>query len=245
MSRPRKPYGPSQPGRLQATMIKVLAAEMSDQQRLARGRRYYNEDAVIDIVIGHGSVTAEVRGSRYDPYVVTIEADAGSGAPLRSELWASCSCPDDTGIGTELCKHAVAAMFALSDEIAIDPGLIERWRSSRRRSSSDGVADVTELSSRRRGDVEADDTPPDHRAPVIPFRSRRHDSDDDSVDRPADPTPVVDDTVDAIANLLGAPAGAAPPEFPDPEPVSHASLRDPLLRGVLDDALDHLELRWE
>ncbi|MCB0968785.1 MAG: hypothetical protein KDB37_18280, partial [Ilumatobacter sp.] len=73
MSRPRKPYGPNPPGRLLATMIKVLAAEMSDQNRLARGRRYYNEDAVIDIVIGHGSVTAEVRGSRYDPYVVTIE----------------------------------------------------------------------------------------------------------------------------------------------------------------------------
>ena len=43
----------------------------------------------------------------------------------------------------------------------------------------------------------------------------------------------------------GAPAGAAPPEFPDPEPIDHASLRDPILRSVLDDALDHLELRWE
>ena len=37
MSRPRKPFGADQPGRLMATMLKVLAAEMSDQQRLARG----------------------------------------------------------------------------------------------------------------------------------------------------------------------------------------------------------------
>ena len=30
MSRPRKPFGANHPGRLPATMMKVLAAEMSD-----------------------------------------------------------------------------------------------------------------------------------------------------------------------------------------------------------------------
>ena len=34
MSQPRKPFGPTQPGRLPATMMKVLAAEMSDPGRL-------------------------------------------------------------------------------------------------------------------------------------------------------------------------------------------------------------------
>jgi uncharacterized Zn finger protein len=77
VSRPRKPYGPNPPGRLPATMIKVLAAEMSDQGRLSRGKRYWADDAVVDIVIGHGAVTAEVQGGRPDPYVVTIEADGG------------------------------------------------------------------------------------------------------------------------------------------------------------------------
>ena len=72
MSRPRKPYGPNPPGRLLGTMIKVLAAEMSDQGRLARGKRYWTDDAVIDIVVGHGAVTAEIQGSRPEPYVVTI-----------------------------------------------------------------------------------------------------------------------------------------------------------------------------
>ena len=81
VSRPRKPYGPNPPGRLPATMIKVLAAELSDQGRLARGKRYWADHAVIDIVIGHGAVTAEIQGSRAKPYVVTIEANPGAGVP--------------------------------------------------------------------------------------------------------------------------------------------------------------------
>ncbi len=122
MSRPRKPYGPNPPGRLLGTMIKVLAAEMSDQGRLARGKRYWADDAVIDIVVGHGAVTAEIQGSRPQPYVVTIEASGGSGVPGKREVWAQCTCPDDAGTGVDLCKHAVAAFFALADEVTIEPG---------------------------------------------------------------------------------------------------------------------------
>ena len=33
MSRPRKPFGANHPGRLPATMVKVLAAEMSDREQ--------------------------------------------------------------------------------------------------------------------------------------------------------------------------------------------------------------------
>jgi uncharacterized Zn finger protein len=242
MARPRRPFGPNPPGRLLATMIKVLAAEMSDQQRLARGKRYHADDAVIDIVIGHGAVTAEVRGSRYEPYVVTIEADGGSGVPRRSEVWVQCTCPDDSGSGTELCKHGVAAMFALSDEVAIEPELVDRWRASRRRTAADGVADVTELNSRRRGEVEsdADDTPPDHRAAVIPLMGRR--AADESNTRAE---PERDSSFDHLSALLRSPAGAAPPEFPEVEPIDHRTLPDRQLREVLDDALDHLHLRWE
>ena len=173
MSRPRKPFGANPPGRLPATMIKVLAAEMSDQQRLARGKRYHADDAVVDIVVGHGAVTAEVQGGRPEPYVVTLEADGGEGVPRRSELWVQCTCPDDTGTGADLCKHAVAAMFALSDEVAVEPGLLERWRSSRRRhrADADGLADVTPLDAHRPavddpGDTAAD---PDRPAEVIPL----------------------------------------------------------------------------
>jgi hypothetical protein len=218
-------------------MIKVLAAEMSDHQRLSRGKRYHADDAVVDIVIGHGAVTAEVQGSRYEPYVVTLEADGGSGVPARREVWVQCTCPDDSGTGDEMCKHAIAAMFALSDEVALQPELVDRWRAGRRRSSPDGVAEVTELNARRRGvvegDVEGDDegrSDGGREAYVIPL----HDN-----------GPAIDPTLAALPVLLAAPAGATPPTFPEVAPVDHAILRDLLIRDVLDDALDHLELRWE
>ena len=63
--KPRQPYGANPPGRLPATMIKVLAAELSDQGRLSRGKRYWAEDAVVDIVVGHGAVTGVIQGSRF------------------------------------------------------------------------------------------------------------------------------------------------------------------------------------
>lgn len=228
MSRPRTPFGASLPGRLPATMIKVLAAEMSDQQRLARGKRYHADAAVIDIVIGHGVLTAEVQGSRADPYVVTIEADGGEGVPGRREIWAQCTCPDDDGTGATLCKHGVAAMFALSDEVAIEPELLERWRTSRRRS---GSSNVTALPAPDPvvDDDRSDDTPS---ATVIPIRP--------NVERRP-----VDDGWGALSALLAAPGGAAPPEFPEIDHVDHRSLRDDLLRSVLDDALDQLHLRWD
>ncbi len=239
MSRPRTPYGPNPPGRLYATMIKVLAAELSDQGRLSRGKRYWADDAVVDIVVGHGAVTAEIQGSRPEPYVVTLEASGGSGVPTKRELWVQCTCPDDSGTGLVACKHAVAALFALSDEIAIEPALIDRWRASRRQvrdhvdagddatvtalptteRSDDSLADERDRRDRGAGDGGAD---------VIELHPVRR-----------DPEP------DIISVLLRAPAGAAPPSFPDPTPIHHPGIRDRLLAEVLDDALDHLAIRWE
>ena len=39
---------------------------------------------------------------------------AGTGVPTKRDLWLQCTCPDDTGTGSDACKHAVAALFALS-----------------------------------------------------------------------------------------------------------------------------------
>lgn len=236
MSRPRKPYGPNPPGRLPATLIKVLAAELSDQGRLSRGKRYWADDAVIDLVIGHGAVTAEIQGSRPDPYVVTLEAAAGSGVPGKRELWVHCTCPDD-GAASSACKHAVAALFALSDEIAIDPDLLTRWRAEHRRPAGDPhaatdaaeadvtEADVTELRPNR-------STPETHPERSTPARvvelHPRHDPD-----------------LDAIAMLLRSPTGTEPPDLPEPSPIDHGPIRDHLLAEVLDDALDHLAIRWD
>lgn len=231
MSRPRKPYGPNPPGRLPATMVKVLAAELSDQGRLSRGKRYWADDAVIDIVIGHGSVTGEVQGSRPDPYVVTIEAEGGSGVPSKRELWIRCTCPDDSGFGNEACKHAVAVLFALSDEVAIDPTVLERWRSGRRRSN---VADLPDRGS-------PDDTAErDRPADVIPLRRT---APAPSASRPA-PEPVRDPQLDEIARLLAAPGGALP-DVPGIDRIEHPPLPDPLASEVLADALANLRIQWD
>ncbi len=182
MSRPRKPYGPNPPGRLHATMIKVLAAEMSDPGRLGRGKRYWADDAVIDLVIGHGVLTAEVQGSRAQPYVVTIRASEGDGVPSRRQVRVYCTCPDDEGPDSA-CKHAVATLFALSDEVAIDPDVVDRWR---------GLLDhhepADDTSPPDDGDDEDDDrsgwasvtrlTP----RPPRPWETARDDDDDDEDD---------------------------------------------------------------
>ena len=229
MSRPRKPYGANPPGRLMGTMIKVLAAEMSDQGRLSRGKRYWSDDAVVDIVVGHGAVTAEIQGSRSEPYVVTIEASGGEGVPTKRELWAQCTCPDDTGTGVDLCKHAVATMFALADEVTLEPELLDRWRAGRR--SSSVTDNVTRLATARRPDDDdlADDDDDDRNpgADVIQLR------------------PGYEPEADVISTMLRSPAGAAPPEFPAVELFDHGLIRDRQLADVLADALDHLMIRWE
>ena len=95
MSRPRKPYGPHPPGRLYGTMIKVLAAEISDQGRLSRGKRYWADDAVVDIVVGHGAVTAEIQG--VPPAALRRDAGGVSRAPgCRPSEICGCSAPAPT-----------------------------------------------------------------------------------------------------------------------------------------------------
>jgi uncharacterized Zn finger protein len=111
-------------------MLKVLAAEMSDPGRLLRGKRLRAEDAVVDLVIGHGAATAVVQGSRPDPYVVTLLTRAGRAVPSRRDVTIRCTCPDDDGSGGVACKHGVAAMFALADEVSLDAAVLARWRQS-------------------------------------------------------------------------------------------------------------------
>lgn len=229
MSRPRTPYGPKLPGRLHGTMIKVLAAEMSDQGRLSRGKQLWADDAVIDIVVGHGAVTAEVQGSRPEPYVVTLRVAGGAGVPTRRELWVQCTCPDDTGTGADACKHVVAALFTMSDEVTIEPELVDRWRDSDRRPRPHERGEVTELSTHARPDTH------DHRT------DDEHDTDAEVIEL----YPNRDQGLDKISVLLQAPGGAAPPRFPYLEPLRHHGLRDRLLHDVLHDAIEALEIRWD
>lgn len=225
MSRPRTPFGPERPGRMAATALRVLAAETSDPGRFARGKRYWSDRSVTDIVVGHGAVTAEVLGSRRTPYVVTIEARPGRGVPARSEVTIRCSCPDDDGWGRSACKHAVAALLTLGDELSIEPDLLARWRRTDTVSDDgddDGGDDVgDELGDDvgdELGDDAADADDPDHG--------------DAGVEHP-------------LAAMMRAPDGASLPPVPELTPADHPPFPDPLVAPVLDDARGELRFRWE
>ena len=161
MSPPRRPFGPDQPGRLQATMLKVLAAEMSDPGRFTRGKRLRADDAVVDLVIGHGAATAVVQGSRPEPYVVTLLTRAGRSVPSRRDVTVRCTCPDDDGVGSDACKHGVAALFALADEVSLDLDGAGEVAPDRHRSTTEQATTATVRRRRRRagGDAEADPPP--------------------------------------------------------------------------------------
>ncbi len=137
MSRPRKPFGANQPGRLPSTMMKVLAAEMSDPQRLKRGKQYWKQGSVTDIVVEAGVVTCEIQGSRSTPYVASLEVTSGNGMPLRRDLWARCTCPDDTNNDGHACKHVLATMFTFAEELLIEPELLDVWRNNERSGDAD------------------------------------------------------------------------------------------------------------
>jgi hypothetical protein len=144
MTRPRRSFG-DQPGRVVATMLRALAAELSDPGRYSRAKSYARDGAVIEIDVRPEVVSGLVLGSRREPYEVFLVADPAPAeeiaaarpavlgtmtmlTPGRDELAVSCTCPDaDGAIGT-LCKHAVALLLVLADETSIEPELLVRWR---------------------------------------------------------------------------------------------------------------------
>ena len=225
MSRPRKPFGSSHPGRLPATMIKVLAAEMSDPHRLRRGKQYAHDGSVTDIIIEPGMVTCEVQGSRPSPYIAQIEVEPGDGMPMRRDISAHCSCPDDDNWDDHACKHIVAAMFALSNEFLLEPELLDVWR------GREGAVDRPERSHLRL-------------VHSVPGRTRSSDATGEfsivpDADEPADDQP------DRISALLERPDGAALPDIPTLDLVDLTPPRRHELGTVLSDALRHMRIDWD
>jgi uncharacterized Zn finger protein len=83
--------------------IQVLASAES----FARGQRYFDEGAVLEVTRRGNLIAAEVAGSDYDPYRVQVTlADSGIGD-------TTCSCPYDWG---GICKHIVATLLAAIHE---------------------------------------------------------------------------------------------------------------------------------
>ena len=251
MTRPRKPFGSSQPGRLQATMVKVLAAEMSDPSRHRKGKQYAIDGSILDIIIEPGIVTCEIQGSRSMPYVASIEVLPGSGMPLRRDLTCSCSCPDDDNWSGHACKHVVAALYTLSNEFLIEPELLDVWRDN-----SDGThtadKERTDLlfhnsdsGSDSDRDHDSDDEDDDDLDPGATRGTRRHlsivrDIDDEE---PAPLPPSVFE--DPLKLVLRLQPGTELPDIPQLERADLRAPRDRDLATSLRDALAHVRVDWD
>jgi hypothetical protein len=255
MSRPRKPFGAQQPGRLPSTMMKVLAAEMSDPARLRRGKQYARDGSVLDIIVEPGVVTCEVQGSRSTPYVASLEVSRGDGMPLRRDVRAVCSCPDDDNWDGHACKHVIATMFVFADELLMEPDLLDEWRGND--VSSTGRADVGDL---RNGDGDGDgdeddgawpnDADHDDDLERAPRRKRHLELVRDGVERSRSARERGESTeaepnIDPIAPYLSPPEGTELPEIPHLERIEPRLPRRPALAAVLRDAYSHVRIDWE
>ena len=237
MSRPRKPFGANHPGRLPATMMKVLAAEMSDPSRLRRGKQYAKDGSVLDIIIEPGVVTCEIQGSRSTPYIAAVEVTPGDGMPLRRDIRTTCTCPDDDNWDGYACKHVVAAMFTLSDEFLLEPELLDLWRN--RTSASDDrsvaiVSDQQDLAVESAGPSGAD----------AGGRHLRLVRSDDADPRGAGPRRTAP-RADPLETLLRVPTGATLPELPDIERIEPVMPKSRALATVLRDAISNLRIDWD
>ena len=248
MSRPRKPFGANHPGRLPATMMKVLAAEMSDPSRLRRGKQYAKDGSVLDIVIDPGTVTCEIQGSRSTPYIAVLAVTPGNGMPLRRDVKFTCTCPDNDNWDDYACKHVVATMFTLSDEFLLEPQLLDLWRG---RGTND-VADYPDDDGEDDDDEEEDDDDEAGRSFGVGSgrtgateRTGRH----LRLVRPGESARPARELVqpprDPLADLLRIPDGASLPEVSTIERVETHLPRSRALATVLRDALSHLRIDWD
>jgi uncharacterized Zn finger protein len=76
---------------------------LATPQSFDRGQDYYHSGAVYTVERRGNTLLAQVEGSSYEPYQVTVELDAGG------VLEAHCSCLYDWG---GFCKHIVAVLLA-------------------------------------------------------------------------------------------------------------------------------------
>lgn len=246
MSKPRKPFGATHPGRLPATMVKVLAAEMSDPSRLRRGKQYAKDGSVLDIVVEPGAVVCEIQGSRSTPYLATIEVTSGDGMPLRRDITCSCTCPDDDNWDDHACKHVVAALFALSNELLLEPELLDVWRSNA--GAHVDATGPTEYDSGEAAQVDdADDTPTRGRRRHLSLVRTGADAGDDAAGGDSDSAGRSDRSPfeDPLRDLLRVPPGTQLPEIPVLERADLRAPKDRELATTLADALRHVRVEWD
>jgi hypothetical protein len=228
-------------------MMKVLAAEMADPQRLRRGKRLAKDGSVLDIVVEPGAVVCEIQGSRPTPYVVTLEVSFGNGMPLKRDVNGHCTCPDADNLwgtgagGSDICKHTVATMYALADELLIEPELLDLWRG---RDTTSSASTDTPLTAHEPDDA-VPASSPRTRPSEHPALTRRHLRVVGGTDHDDTAEPVPEPVGDRLASLLTVPTGASLPE------IGHLERMEPVLpprrdlAAVIRDAAENLRIEWE
>jgi len=83
-------------------LTEATVRELARSKSYERGQSYYEQGAVSDVVRRGKTARADVEGSQYQPYTVTIEFDDTGVA--RTD----CSCPYDHG---GICKHRIAVLL--------------------------------------------------------------------------------------------------------------------------------------
>lgn len=90
-----------------ARLTKSFIRQHASSQSFERGEEYYRHNAVNNLVERGSLITAEVEGSNYEPYVISISFDEGGVTD------ANCSCPYDWG---GWCKHIVAVLLTCTNK---------------------------------------------------------------------------------------------------------------------------------
>lgn len=167
MSAPRRPIGRQHPGTIPATRLRVLGAEIADPVQLRYGKLLFADEAVVDIAAVDGAVVVMVQGSAPEAFRVELFNATAGAVPDRTRLSWRCSCDRGERVA---CKHVVAALLSVADQVALDPGLIDRWgdRTALADNDADGGVDVD---GRVGGGIDPepiDDKPVAHRSVEIP-----------------------------------------------------------------------------
>lgn len=120
------------------TLTESTIRELARSKSYDRGQSYYERGAVSNVVRRGETIRAEVEGSQYQPYTVTIEFDDADVS--RTE----CSCPYDHG---GICKHRVAVLLTClrePDDVRPRPPLSERLGDADRETLEALLVDLAE-----------------------------------------------------------------------------------------------------
>ena len=79
----------------------------SKSNRITRGKRYARKGQIVDLTVKNGVVSAQVQGSRADPYEITIRGDA-----LDDDTW--------TEVEAAMVDRAVFAAQLLTEQMPAD-----------------------------------------------------------------------------------------------------------------------------